>query len=113
MGLFDMFRGGGSSAANEIPHDELMAALKEKSCALIDVREPHEFDSGRVPGSHNLPLSRFDATLLPKDKPVVLICRSGMRSGQALSKARAAGRSDIRHYRGGVMAWSSAGGKLV
>ena len=111
MGLFDMFKGGGG--ADEAPHDELVAALKENSCALIDVREPHEFAAGRVPGSHNLPLSRFDVAQLPKDRPVVLICRSGMRSGQALAKARAAGRSDIRHYRGGVMGWTGAGGKLV
>jgi rhodanese-related sulfurtransferase len=113
MGLFDFFRGAGSSTEDVIAHDELSDALKQKSCILIDVREPNEFASGRVPGSTNHPLSRFDPTKLPKEKPVVLICRSGMRSGQALAKARAQGRSDIRHYRGGVMGWASAGGKLV
>jgi rhodanese-related sulfurtransferase len=111
MGLFDFFRGG--SPADLIAHDELSEALKQKSCVLVDVREPNEFASQRVPGSTNHPLSRFDPAKLPSDKPVVLICRSGMRSGQALAKARAHGRSDIRHYRGGVMGWASAGGKLV
>ncbi len=113
MGLFDFLRGGGSSAADEMPHDELADALKTKACVLVDVREPHEFASGRVPGSHNLPLSRFDPAHLPKDKPVVLICRSGGRSSNALSRAKQHGRSDVKHYRGGVMGWAGAGGKLV
>ncbi len=113
MGLFDFLRGGGSSAADEIAHDELAAALKSKACVLVDVREPQEFASGRVPGSQNLPLSGFDPARLPKDKPVVLICRSGARSSRALSQARSHGRSDIRHYRGGVMGWAGAGGKIV
>jgi len=111
MGLFDMFKGGAST--QEIPHDDLVAALKTKAVALVDVREPGEYAAGHVDGATNLPLSRFDANLLPKGKPVVLICRSGARSGQALAKARGAGMSDIRHYRGGCMGWSSAGGKLV
>jgi rhodanese-related sulfurtransferase len=112
MGLFDIFKGGAANA-NEVSHDDLVAALQAKAVTLIDVREPNEFASGHVQGASNLPLSRFDAQLLPSDKAVVLICRSGARSGQALAKAHAAGRSDVRHYRGGVMGWSSAGGKLV
>ncbi len=113
MGLFDMFRAAGSSSDHEIPHEELETALQAKSCVLIDVREPHEFASGRVPGSQNLPLSRFDPSRLPKDKPVVLICLSGARSANALSRARAAGHETARHYRGGVMNWKRSGGKLV
>ena len=111
MGLFDMFKG--SPTGDEISREDLDAALRGKTCALIDVREPQEFASGHVSGAANLPLSRFDAGQLPTDKPVVLICRSGGRSAQALSRARAAGRQDVRHYRGGVMGWASAGGKLV
>jgi len=111
MGLFDMFKGGGST--DEISHDDLVGALQAKSVALVDVREPGEYAAGHVEGAVNFPLSGFDAKRLPKGKPVVLICRSGARSAQALAKARGAGLSDIRHYRGGCMGWSSAGGKLV
>ncbi len=91
MGLFDMFKGGAASPADEIAHDDLAAALEANSCVLIDVREPHEFKSGCVPGSQNMPLSRFDAARLPKDRMVVLICRSGARSGSALARPRAVG----------------------
>ena len=87
--------------------------MREKACALFDVREPNEFTAGHVEGAKNLPLSRFDPGQLPNDKPVILICRSGARSASALSKARGAGRADVRHYRGGVMGWAQSGGKLV
>ena len=112
MGLFDFFRGRDRSA-DEAPHGEVVAGLKSGACALVDVREPSEFSSGHVRGSRNMPLSRFDPKQLPRDKPVVLICRSGARSSGALSRARSAGLTNVRHYRGGVMAWSRAGGQLV
>ena len=112
MGLFDMFKGE-SSGADEISYADLAAAMQAQSCTLIDVREPSEFAAGHVAGAENRPLSGFDAARLPNDKPVILICRSGARSGQALAKARAAGRADVRHYRGGVMGWAEAGNKLV
>ncbi|MDE3175596.1 MAG: rhodanese-like domain-containing protein [Pseudomonadota bacterium] len=113
MGLFDLFRGGAAASADVVSHAELAAALQQKACVLLDVREPHEFSAGHVEGAKNMPLSRFDPKALPKDKPVILICRSGARSGAALSRARGAGRADVRHYRGGVMGWAQSGGKLV
>ena len=112
MGLFDMFKSG-AAGADEISYADLVAAMQAKSCTLIDVREPSEFTSGHVAGAESRPLSSFDPKTLPNDKPVILMCRSGARSAQALAKARAAGRADVRHYRGGVMGWAEAGGKLV
>ncbi len=112
MGFFDIFRGGDRSA-DEIAHDELSTAVAEKACVLIDVREPHEFSRGHVPGSHNMPLSRFDPARLPHGKQIVLICHSGVRSASALARARAAGHANARHYRGGLIAWHHSGGKLA
>jgi len=103
----------GQTSADEVSREELEAAVKSESWALVDVREPHEFDAGRVAGSINLPLSNFQPGDLPTGKPVVLICRSGMRSADALRRARAAGVDDIRHYRGGVIGWANGGGDLV
>jgi rhodanese-related sulfurtransferase len=104
-------RGAGADAG-VISHDELANAVKAKTCIVVDVREPGEFSSGRVPGAVNHPLSRFDPTRLPAGKPVVLICRSGARSASALSKARAAGRQDVRHYAGGIIGWHRSGGDV-
>jgi rhodanese-related sulfurtransferase len=96
----------------EIGHDELAEALKSKSCMLVDVREPHEFSAGHVPGSVNHPLSRFDPHRLPAGGQVVLICGAGKRSASALGQARAAGLTAVRHYPGGVMGWRREGGDL-
>ena len=92
--------------------EELHAALQAGTCAVVDVREPHEFAVGRIPGATNLPLSRFDPDELPKGKPVVLVCQAGGRSARALQVAVAAGASDIRHYPGGTGTWRAHGGEL-
>jgi len=111
MGFFDMFRG--PDPDSEIPHDDLHSALKNHLCTLIDVREPHEFAQAHIPGSHNMPMSRFDPNRLPHGKPIVLICRSGARSASVLNQLRRNGHASARHYRGGIIAWHRSGGAVV
>ena len=89
---------------------ELKSALG--SVALIDVREPHEFDAGHIPGAVNQPLSTFDPSDLPVGKPIVLVCQAGARSARALNVAKAAGVADIRHYAGGTGGWRANGEPL-
>jgi rhodanese-related sulfurtransferase len=72
---------------------------------VVDVREPHEFKAGHIPGSVNHPSSRFDPRYLPKAGLVVLICQSGGRSRGALARACAAGRDDVKHFVGGMSQW--------
>jgi rhodanese-related sulfurtransferase len=104
----------GGANPDEITYAALVAALDEGKVALVDVREANEFAAGHVEGSLFVPLSTFDpAAQLPRDKPIVLICRSGNRSMTALNAARAAGFKDIWHYKGGVMGWAREGGELV
>jgi rhodanese-related sulfurtransferase len=112
MNISDLFSRRSGADPGEIGHDELADALKSRSCVLVDVREPHEFSAGHVPGSVNHPLSRFDPHALPAGEQVVLICGSGKRSATALSQARAAGHKAVRHYPGGVMGWRREGGEL-
>jgi rhodanese-related sulfurtransferase len=95
-----------------IGYDELAEALRSRSCVLVDVREPHEFAAGHVPRSVNRPLSRFDPHQLPVGEQVVLICGSGKRSATALSRAREAGLTAVRHYPGGVIGWRREGGEF-
>jgi rhodanese-related sulfurtransferase len=76
-----------STSVPAIEHDELVRTQREMSCIVIDVREPHEFRGGHIPGVENHPLSQFDPGRLPQGKPVVLICQAGGRSARALRSA--------------------------
>lgn len=71
---------------------------------LVDVREPAEFAGERLPGSINIPLSRLEAEAsgLPKDKPLVILCRSGRRSQDAAGRLSALGYSDVMVLVGGL-----------
>lgn len=96
-----------------IGFDDLRKELDAGGVELVDVREPSEFHQGHVPGSRNLPLSRFNPQNLPRDRKVVLICRSGARSGSALRHLQQAGFDNVVHFQGGVVLWHSLGGPMV
>jgi len=96
-----------------IDHEEFEQAVQGGKCVVVDVREPHEFANAHIPTSLNMPLSTFNPQRLPSDKPVVLICHSGVRSRTALAKAHATGRKDIKHYAGGIVGWRSRRGALA
>lgn len=104
----------GAPSPHDVPLDEFAKAVETGECVIVDVREPHEYATGRVPGAINMPLSSFDPAALPpaSGKPVVLICQAGGRSRNAMLKAHAAGRGDVRHFLGGTGGWRQAGGDI-
>jgi molybdopterin/thiamine biosynthesis adenylyltransferase/rhodanese-related sulfurtransferase len=81
----------------------------ERDFVLVDVREPNEYEINKIPGSVLIPKGDFlNGTAfeqLPQDKPVVLHCKSGVRSAEALAVVKGAGFSDAVHVGGGVVAW--------
>jgi sulfur-carrier protein adenylyltransferase/sulfurtransferase len=82
-----------------------------KPLFLVDVREPAEYEIVRIPGSTLIPnreiLTGEALSSLPQDKPVVLYCRTGVRSAEALAAVKAAGFRDAVHVQGGVTAWAT------
>ena len=88
---------------------ELENKLSEKP-QIIDVREPHEFKIGHIPGAKNIPLAKV-STYTPKGQ-VYVVCQSGMRSKRATKILLKQGH-DVINVRGGMMAWAGAkkGGK--
>jgi adenylyltransferase/sulfurtransferase len=114
---YDAFCGVLSDAAEVAVKDstisvsELAAKISAKDdFYLIDVREPSEFEIVRIPGSHLIPKQGFlDGTALaslPQDKPIILHCKSGVRSAECLAILKGAGFSGATHVAGGVIAWA-------
>ncbi|HEU4421014.1 MAG TPA: adenylyltransferase/sulfurtransferase MoeZ [Pilimelia sp.] len=81
-----------------------------KDFLLVDVREPAEYDIVRIPGSVLIPkgeiLSGEALSQLPQNRQVVLHCKTGVRSAEALAALKAAGFRDAVHVQGGVTAWA-------
>ena len=81
---------------------------------LLDVREDDEWQAGHAPDAQHLPLGRLDAEhgSLPKDRPIVAICRVGGRSEKAAVALKGAG-FDVVNLAGGMRAWAAAGQPVV
>jgi len=103
-----------AAAGSTISVTQLAAMLKERDegtrdFTLVDVREPNEYEINKIPGSVLIPngdfLSGEALGRLSQDKPVVLHCKSGARSAEALALLKGAGFSDAVHVGGGVVAW--------
>jgi rhodanese-related sulfurtransferase len=78
---------------------------------LVDVREPNEFVEVRAEGAVLFPLSTWMLRFrdLPRDRPLLMICRTGARSGNAAAFLLANGWTDVANVAGGTMAWERAG----
>lgn len=113
-----MFRSifGGSPAAAPtaaIAAPELKRRLDAgERLYLLDVRSSEEYaHDGRIAGSHLMPLPMLSMRLgeLPKDTPIVCVCRSGNRSGVAAEQLARQGFSDVINLGGGMLGWQRAG----
>lgn len=80
---------------------------------VLDVREPHEFtgELGHIKGARLLPVGELRGHLddLPKDRPIVVVCRSGGRSAQASLILEGAGFAQVANLAGGMIRWRSLG----
>ena len=82
---------------------------------LLDVREPDEWAAGHAPGAHHLPMMQIPARMadVPTDVEVVVVCRSGGRSGQVVSYLIGNGWDNVRNLDGGMQAWAGDGREVV
>lgn len=91
-------------------HDLLADERARSGLELIDVREPQEFNAGRIPGARNIPLSDLERRLgeLAAERTPVFLCRSGRRSLRACALALRGGVETPAHLDGGLLAWAAA-----
>ncbi len=99
-----------AAAGSTITAQEL-ADLKDSGAdfLLVDVREPAEWEIVRIPGAELIPKGELPARLseLPQDKPIIVYCKTGVRSAEALATLKGAGFSTAKHVQGGVTAWAT------
>lgn len=88
------------------------AEMQKQGALLLDVRDPDEHAEGHAPQSMNIPLGRLHTRRGEleawRNKPVVVICRSGRRSARAVEDLNAAGFSQAFNVEGGMLAWEVA-----
>ena len=103
---------GVAAADSSITPRQLRDLLDSGSkVALIDVREPVEWDINHIDGATLIPKSTISsgeglAKLLPQDRVPVLYCKTGVRSAEVLAAVKQAGFADALHLQGGIVAWA-------
>ena len=100
-----------AAAGSTITPRELRELLDSgKKVALIDVREPVEWDINHIDGAQLIPKSSINSgeglAKLPQDRIPVLYCKTGVRSAEALAVVKKAGFADAVHLQGGIVAWA-------
>lgn len=97
-----------ANAVKLINHDDAL---------ILDVRENNEVSNGMIMGALHIPLgglkNRLSELEEHKDKPVIVGCRSGHRSGMACGQLKKAGFETVYNLKGGIMAWQNAGMPLA
>ncbi|MBP2243262.1 rhodanese-related sulfurtransferase [Cytobacillus eiseniae] len=92
----------------QISTADLKKELNNQSIQLVDVRTPAEFKGNNIRGFKNLPLHQLSQKAekeLSKDKEVIVICQSGMRSQKASKMLKKLGFMKVTNVKGGMSAW--------
>jgi rhodanese-related sulfurtransferase len=98
----------------QIDAPSLAQALQSgRSLALLDVRETWEFETAKIDGSHNVPMSALPSQLdairaMQGEREMVVICHHGVRSMHVARFLAAQGMSDLINLHGGIDAWSQS-----
>jgi rhodanese-related sulfurtransferase len=87
------------------------SGLRDAGAFVLDVRQPDEWAAGHIPDATLVPLGELQARLadVPKDRQVVVVCRSGNRSAQGRDILLGAGYPSVTSMAGGMNAWTAAG----
>ncbi len=102
----------GAGATRSVRPAEVLQLINRQDALVLDVRTDKEYQEGHILNSMHVPLgmlsNRLSQLAAYKQTPVVVVCRSGARSGQALGTLSKAGFEQVYNLAGGVMAWQSA-----
>ncbi len=109
-GVYQMIQPQTISLPAEISVDQA-AQMRSQGAFILDVREPSEWTQFHIPGATLIPLGDLPNRLneVPKDRQVVVYCRTGHRSSQGRDILRNAGFTQVTSMAGGITQWQSQG----
>lgn len=98
---------------NALTTTQATLLINREDALVIDVRENNEYADGHLPESRNIPFSQLETRLDDlaghKESPLILVCQSGARSGDACKKLEKLGFAKTHNLSGGIAAWRTAG----
>jgi rhodanese-related sulfurtransferase len=110
MLLWQMVNGSGGQ---NISVNEATLLINREDAIIVDVRESAEWSAGHIPNARHIALGHLSSHLSEidkfKDKPIILVCASGNRSGSGCGMLKKAGFQQVYNLSGGVGAWNGAG----
>lgn len=109
MLLWPLIKGG---AVGGLSAEAAVQLINREKAVVVDVCETDEFAAGHVVGAKNIPLGQLEeklaGTVKNKALPLILVCRSGARSGRAVAMAKKLGFEKAQSLSGGMGAWRAA-----
>ena len=100
---------GGAKEANSLQATQL---INHQDALVLDVREEKEFQAGHIPGARHIPGGQLGGRLKElerfKTRPILVNCRSGMRSATACNVLHREGFTEVYNLKGGIAAWEQA-----
>jgi len=109
MLLASFVRKGGA----EVSATDATLLINREDAIVLDVRDPAEFAQGHIPNARNIPVAKLGERLAEldkfKDRTVVAVCASGVRSAKACGELKKAGFAKVVNLAGGIGAWTQAG----
>ncbi|QTP57261.1 rhodanese-like domain-containing protein [Billgrantia antri] len=106
-----------NSASSGVSSSQATQLINREDAVILDTREAGDFKAGHIAGARNIPQSRIDERVgeleKVKDKPVIVVCKSGQASGITVAKLAKAGFSRVYKLKGGMMQWQADGLPVV
>lgn len=101
-------------AYEEVTPQELKEKMVKGGIVLLDVREPDEVASCKIPKSIHIPLAEVNARLkeLNPEKEIVVYCAAGVRSARVSKILDGAGFKKVKNLKGGIRKWTASGGSV-
>jgi rhodanese-related sulfurtransferase len=104
LAVFYILRMRGTKGVNTMTTAELKDRLNDQNAFFLDVRTQGEYKGRNIRGFKNIPLGS-DFSKLPRDKDIIVICQSGMRSQTACKQLKKLGYANVTNVRGGMNSW--------